>query len=202
MHDEEDTLFRKALNYDPVREEEKRIRAEFMRQMSPLRGETPFFCRLPPEMKDAENKRERPWFSYVENIQKADDSPVRFICPKLETVVRGTLRKGEGAITRREMASLPISLREPDLIPPSIFSDIWLININGITDLTGLEHATFVRILRMSVFSGYCKIPDLAPLAKLTKLETVSFENGGDPPEDQKAMIEKALPNCDIRYAD
>ncbi len=201
MKANEDTLFRKALNYDPVREEERRQAAAWHRSMN--RGETPFFCRRSAEEQEAEDKRERLWFSYVENIQKTDDSPVHFICPKLESAVRGALRKGEGAITRREMASLPISLRELDEIYPPFLSDIWSISSYGITNLSGLEHATFVRILNMIVVLGHCNFPDLTPLAKLTKLEEVFFSSGSEPCpilDEQKAMLRKALPNCKIDF--
>ena len=202
MGSEENTLFRKALNFDPVREEEGRQASAVHRSMT--RGETPFFCRRSAKMKEADDGTERLWFSYVANIQKADDSPVHFICPKLESVVRGTLRKSEGAITRREMASLPISLMELDEIYPPRISDTWTISSCGITNLSGLEHATFVRMLSMTLFPGDCSFHDLTPLAKLTKLEAVSFFFLGSEscpiPEEQIEMLKKALPKCQINF--
>tara|TARA_Y100000588_G_C13486736_1_gene599206 strand:+ start:323 stop:526 length:204 start_codon:yes stop_codon:yes gene_type:complete len=67
--------------------------------------------------------------------------------------------------------------------------------------LAGLTNLKWLNL------GGYYKpIKDVTPLAKLTNLESLSIGvgPGGNKtlsiPDDQKAMLKEALPNCEIRF--
>ncbi len=77
------------------------------------------------------------------------DAPVRFKCPNLEAALRAVLKKPEDAITREDLASLG-----------DFKSD------EGLTDLTGLEHAN--NLTKLNVRNN--RITDVRPLANLTGL--------------------------------
>ena len=67
-------------------------------------------------------------------------------------------------------------------------------------DLEVLAKIKKARESGATVLDLYGKeITNLSPLAGLTNLELLWLE-GNPIPEDQKAMLKKALPKCDIRY--
>ena len=81
----------------------------------------------------------------------APDASGLFKDPKLEAAVRKALDKPVGTITPRDLASL-------EKLEASFL---------GITDITGLEHATNLTSLNIS----HNPISDITPLAGLTKLK-------------------------------
>ena len=62
-------------------------------------------------------------------------------------------------------------------------------DISPLAGLTNLESLWFDK----------SEITDLSPLKGLTKLEGMRL-SGHQIPEDQKAMLKKALPNCEIHF--
>jgi Leucine-rich repeat (LRR) protein len=66
---------------------------------------------------------------------------------------------------------------------------------SGITDLSGLQYAINLKGLDLK----WNQITDLAPLSKLTDLKWMILL-GNPIPDDQKAMLKKALPDCDIHF--
>ena len=153
----------------------------------------------------------------------ADATPVHFKDFDLEAAVREELAKPEGATTRKDLASLRVFMAEKheicdlsglehatkldwlflgrnqinDLTPLgklTNLSRLFLFN-NQISDVTPLAELT--RLERL--YLPFNRISDVTPLAKLTFLSKLFlFEN--PIPDDQKAMLEKALPNCEIRF--
>ncbi len=91
---------------------------------------------------------------------KGDDPVVvNFPDPNLEDRVRRALSKPEGDITSDDMATLTF---------------ISIINGNNITNLTGLEYATSLKVLRIPVNNN---VTDLSPIAGLP-LEEIDIGNG------------------------
>ena len=66
---------------------------------------------------------------------------------------------------------------------------------NKITDLTPLVKLTNLTHLQLSSN----QITDIAPLAGLTKLKTLYLADN-PMPENQKKMLQEALPNCQIFF--
>ena len=67
-------------------------------------------------------------------------------------------------------------------------------NITDITPLAGLTNLT-----ELHIFDN--PITDISPLAKLTALKTLLISEIENPiSEDQKAMLRKALPDCEIHF--
>jgi len=64
--------------------------------------------------------------------------------------------------------------------------------IKDLASLTELKELEFLHLVSN-------QITDLTPLKELTKLERLDLR-GNPIPEDQKAMIKKALPNCKIEF--
>jgi hypothetical protein len=84
-----------------------------------------------------------------------------------------------------------------DLSPLAGLTNLKELRLNGnqISDLSPLKGLTNLEYL--DLYEN--QISDLSPLARLTKLEELHL--GFNPiPEDQKAMIKKALPDCDITF--
>ena len=72
--------------------------------------------------------------------------------------------------------------------------ELWLSD-NEISDLSPLKGLTDLRVLVLTKN----KISDLSPLKGLMNLKELWL--GGNPiPKDQKAILRKALPNCDISF--
>ena len=69
------------------------------------------------------------------------------------------------------------------------------LSVNNITDVSPLKGSTNLERLNLSDN----KITDLSPLKGLTNLKELDLE-GNPVSEDQKAMLKKALPDCDIRF--
>ena len=69
------------------------------------------------------------------------------------------------------------------------------LGLNQITDVTPLAKLTKLKTLWLSDN----QIADVMPLAKLTKLRTLYLARNPTP-DDQKAMLRKALPNCSIEF--
>jgi len=70
-----------------------------------------------------------------------------------------------------------------------------VLNFNQISDISPLAGLTNLELLELT---GN-KISDLSPLAGLTNLETL-YLMGNPILGDQKAMLKKALPNCEIEF--
>ena len=68
---------------------------------------------------------------------------------------------------------------------------------NSITDVSPLAELTNLEELYLT---GN-QISDISPLASLTKLRVLGLY-GNPIPDDQKAMLKKALPDCDIKIPD
>jgi len=83
------------------------------------------------------------------------NGPVAFKDTNLEAVVRAALKKPQGVITRKEIASL----------------ETLKANNAGISDLTGLEYAT--NLTNLALYTN--KVTTLGPLATLTKLTNLSL---------------------------
>ena len=66
---------------------------------------------------------------------------------------------------------------------------------NKISDLSPLAGLTNLERLNLS----YNQISDLSPLKGLTNLKSLDL-SGNPIPEDQKAMLKKALPHCKIDF--
>jgi phage terminase large subunit-like protein len=102
---------------------------------------------------------------YLEEMRKklnqvgkaAPEAPVHFNDAKLEAALREVLEKPAAPLTRRDMASL----KEFKALE------------KGITDLSGLEHATELTGLNLA----NNQITDISPLAGLTKLATLYLSN-------------------------
>ncbi len=128
--------------------------------------------------------------------------PVHFKDDQLETLIRKSLNKAEGDLTRADMAKL-LDLTTP---PGS-----------RIADLSGIEHA--VNLNKLSL--GYNKITDVKPLVGLDKLKRLDLKynhltdavllgnmeglqylvlHGNRIKSDQKKLLERALPNCKIKF--
>ena len=151
-----------------------------------------------------------------------DANIVQFKDFDLESVVRGKLGKPEGAITGTDLASLRVFMGEKQEIcdlsglEHAINLDWLFLGHNQISDLTPLGKLT--NLSRLFLFNN--QISDVTPLAGLTKLERLYlpfnrisdvtplakltflsklflFEN--PIPDDQKAMLKEALPNCEIQ---
>ncbi len=118
------------------------------------------------------------------------DEPVLFKDANLEAAVREHLKKPEGVITRKDMASL----EQLSAIGVEHFGAIGAME-SGITDLSGLQYAINLKGLDLK----WNQITDLAPLSKLTDLKWMILL-GNPIPDDQKAMLKKALPDCDIHF--
>ena len=130
------------------------------------------------------------------------EASVHFNDFDLEAAIREKLEKPEGAITREDLASLNVFMAEK----------------HEICDLSGLEHASNLDWLLLS----RNQITNLAPLANLTNLSRLFLYNNqisdvtplaglgfltklylfDNPiPEEQKAMLEAALPSCKIYFS-
>ncbi|MFP6894073.1 MAG: leucine-rich repeat domain-containing protein, partial [Opitutales bacterium] len=83
------------------------------------------------------------------------DAPVVFKDANLEAVVRAAIKKPQGVITRKEIASL----------------ETLKANNAGISDITGLEHAT--NLTDLALYNN--KVTTLGPLATLTQLTNLSL---------------------------
>ena len=153
----------------------------------------------------------------------ADDAPVHFKDFDLESAVREELGEPEGAITRKDLASLRVFMAEKheicDLSGLEYATNLdWLfLGRNQINDLTPLgkltnlsrlflfnnqisDVAPLVGLTRLErLYLPFNRISDITPLTKLTFLSKLFlFEN--PIPDDQKAMLEKILPSCEIRF--
>jgi len=84
-----------------------------------------------------------------------------------------------------------------DLSPLTELTNLEWLDLSGnpITDLSPLKGLTNLKRL----FFSNNPISDLSPLAGLTNLEFLYFYDNPIP-DDQKAMLRKALPNCDISF--
>ena len=67
--------------------------------------------------------------------------------------------------------------------------DSYLLDLSPLADLTNL------KVLNLK----YNKITDVSPLKGLTNLKRL-YLYGNPIPEDQKEMLKKALPNCEIKF--
>ena len=88
-----------------------------------------------------------------------------------------------------------------DLSPLSGLTNLKKLRLSGneITDLTPLTGLTKLESLNLNTN----KITDISPLKGLTNLKYLSLLGNPLPPyepNDQRAMLKKALPNCEIRY--
>jgi|ETN02SMinimDraft_4_1059925.scaffolds.fasta_scaffold43248_2 hypothetical protein len=133
--------------------------------------------------------------------EPAPEPPVLFNDAKLEAAVRKALEKPVGPVTRKDLASLK-KLQAVGM---------------GITDLTGLEHATnLTRLLLagnhvgdLTPLAGMTgltalnlrqnQVSDVTPLANLTKLTELNL-SANKITDDQKEMLRKALPDCPILF--
>ncbi len=133
--------------------------------------------------------------------ESAPEPPVLFNDAKLEAAVRKALEKPVGPLTRKDLASLK-KLQAVGM---------------GITDLTGLEHATnLTRLLLagnhvgdltpLAQMTGLTalnlrqnQVSDVTPLANLTKLTELNL-SANKITDDQKEMLRKALPDCPILF--
>ena len=133
--------------------------------------------------------------------EAALDNPVAFKCEKLEAVLLKALNKPDGPISRREMLSLT-NLNVPkseitDLSGLHYAKNLVEMNLryNLVEDLSPLAYMT--NLLSLNVADN--KFKDVTPLTALTNLEslTVSFNKLS---VQQEAVLEKALPNCEILF--
>ncbi len=99
----------------------------------------------------------------------------------------------ENGVTELELHAKQIT----DLTPLAQLTDLTMLGLglNRITDVTPLAELTKLKRLWLS---GN-QISDVMPLAKLTKLRTL-YLAGNPIPDDQKAMLRKALPKCRIEF--
>ena len=134
-------------------------------------------------------------------LEAALANPVAFKCEKLEAVLIKALNKPDGPISRREMLSLT-SLNVPkseitDLSGLHYANNLVEMNLryNLVEDLSPLAYMT--NLLSLNVADN--KFKDVTPLTALTNLEslTVSFNKLST---KQEAVLEKALPNCEILF--
>ena len=84
-----------------------------------------------------------------------------------------------------------------DITPLANLTDLTMLGLglNQITDITPLAELTNLKILWLSDN----QIANVMPLAKLTKLRTLYLARNPIP-DEQKAMLRKALPNCEIEF--
>ena len=84
-----------------------------------------------------------------------------------------------------------------DLTPLAKLADLRMLGLgfNDITDVTPLAGLTNLKTLWLP----NNQIADVTPLAKLTKLRTL-YLAGNPIPDEQKVMLRKALPNCNIEF--
>ncbi len=134
-------------------------------------------------------------------LEAAMENPVAFKCEKLEAVLLKALNKPDGPISRREMLSLT-NLNVPkseitDLSGLHYAKNLVEMNLryNLVEDLSPLAYMT--NLLSLNVADN--KFKDVTPLTALTNLEslTVSFNKLST---KQEAVLEKALPNCEILF--
>ena len=99
----------------------------------------------------------------------------------------------ENGVTELELHAKQIT----DVTPLAQLTDLTMLGLglNRITDVTPLAELTKLKRLWLS---GN-QISDVMPLAKLTKLRTL-YLAGNPIPDDQKAMLRKALPKCRIEF--
>jgi hypothetical protein len=97
----------------------------------------------------------------------------------LEATLVKALKKTKGSITASDLATLE-SLDASNA---------------EIRSLSGLEHATKLTKLQL----GGNQITNLTPLAKLTNLTELAISHN-PVSEEQIAMLQKALPDCDIKF--
>ena len=85
-----------------------------------------------------------------------------------------------------------------DISPLKGLTKVWSLYLsdNEISDISPLKELTNLKWLDLCYNK---KITDLSPLAELTKLEVLYLWDTPIP-EDQKAMLKKALPNCNIHF--
>ena len=99
----------------------------------------------------------------------------------------------ENGITELELRASQIT----DVTPLAQLTDLRMLGLglNRITDLTPLAELTKLKTLWLSDN----QIADIMPLAKLTKLRTLYLARNPIP-DEQKAMLRKALPKCRIEF--
>ena len=84
-----------------------------------------------------------------------------------------------------------------DITPLAGLTDLKRLDLSDspITDITPLAELTNLELLVLSEIP----ITDITPLAGLTKLRGLNLINNPIP-DDQKEMLKKALPNCQIHF--
>ena len=73
--------------------------------------------------------------------------------------------------------------------------EVFRLDDNEISDISPLKGLTKLRYLYLS----HNRITDISPLVGLTNLEKM-YLGGNEITESQKAMLKKALPNCNISF--
>ncbi len=111
---------------------------------------------------------------------------------KKQTAAKIRIAKESGS-TELELYAHQIT----DLTPLAKLADLRMLGLgfNDITDVTPLAGLTNLKTLWLP----NNQIADVTPLAKLTKLRTL-YLAGNPIPDEQKVMLRKALPNCNIEF--
>jgi antitoxin component YwqK of YwqJK toxin-antitoxin module len=95
--------------------------------------------------------------------------------------------------------------RITDVSPLTKLANLERLNLTGnpITDVSPLTKLTKLESLRVNAKPIGLPLIDVTPLTKMTNLKSLYFgyENQNRKfPADKKAMLRKALPNCDIKF--
>ena len=172
---------------------------------------------------------EKPDFNdtIISSVPEQEDELVIFKDSNLEVAVRKALKKPAGDITRKHLSLLEkfhtidqkkeeIIIDLPglehainlitlhlgynyiaDITPTAELTKLTSLHLGGnqITDLNPLSGLTTLKLLDL----GGNKITDITPLMKLTNLTKLDLHDN-QIPEEQKAMLRQALPNCEIKF--